>query len=820
MGLGKTVQAVALVVATLNDLRTQRFNGDFMPNEGEDGVYLPATLVIVPPALIGQWMNEIKKIAGDNLVVQFLDYKEKKKNQQNDDGEKDDVGVVVLNPNADIVLTTYQALDDKNNGTAKKGGSNKRARASSVSKILTTTIWGRIILDEMQEIRSWTTMISRQCEQLRSDRRWMLSGTPLWEGIQDFRGELCFLGLEPFAANNEDGYFDFAIANHWDARSKYGLDILRILSLVMLRRTKSMHIIETGMPLLGLKSLTLTFEPVPQDPSERALYCFLESVMHSTLIDKSNDNNNNNDNSSNNGKTKQILRKNQQNKLIFLRLLRELCVSPFLINGGVGCSSQLSTLNRLMKEYNRRRLDMVGVRQDNSGDNTNNNAAYSCDEAIQFLSQVEDVARTDSEFVTNLRVGGGGGISRRNRATLIDPQEKLQKSKEQIAKSTSICNVTRSNRARARWHLALEGVTTGRLEDKSCYNGISNNILKLWEWRNNVASFGTTINTNSNGGNIFSRMINTIAPSSSRAVPEITNVPSLLNRGFRPTEKYFGLPTGNDQREQKLRSLYKRRPEFRWAHPFAYVFSNIPSQVEEEELLESFAHLVSSQRVKIHHLRESDDSKTWTAVIHLSSSDDYDRFDKEAKRINGIDLNITQNLPCIEQEIAAAKAKRNEAKALCAVHPCTLNERNLAKAKAAYEKAKLGLCALTEKHHRPGQVLCSRAFGHFRGLTPHTSASLLKNTTDLIESAKGKIARQISIINDEERTVNQLQNKLGVSGTIESLNTFESLQALKNGDDEKTVCPICLDSLGADGSNGKVSYRQDAIINHRMIDST
>lgn len=809
MGLGKTVQAVALVVATLNDLRNQKTNEDFMTDEDdEDGCYHHATLVIVPPALIGQWMNEIKKIAGDNLVVQFLDCKEQKKNQQNQDGEEKDVGVVVLNPDADIVLTTYQALDGKNNGTAKKGGSNKRARAFSVSKILSSTVWGRIILDEMQEIRSWTTSISKQCEQLKSDRRWMLSGTPLWEGIQDFRGELCFLGLEPFAANNEDGYFDFAIANHWDARSKYGLDILRVLSLVMLRRTKSMHIIETGMPLLGLKNLTLTFEPVPQDPSERALYCFLESVMHTTLIDKSNDGKNDNANgNANSGKAKQILRKNQQNKLIFLRLLRELCVSPFLINGGVGCSSQLSTLNRLMKEYNRRRLDMVGAGQGNSGDNNNNTGAYSCDEAIQFLSQVEDVARTDSEFVTDLRVGGGGGISRRNRATLIDPLEKLQKSKEQIAKSTMICNTTRSNRARARWHLALEGVTTGRLEDISCYNGISNNILKLWEWRSNIASFGTTTNNNhGNGGNIFSRMINTLARSSSRAVREITNVPSLLNRGFRPTEKYFGLPTGNDQREQKLLNLYKRRPEFRWAHPFAYVFSNIPSQVEEEELLESFAHLVSSQRVKIHHLRESDDAKTWTAVIHLSNSEDYDRFDKEAKRVHGINLNITQNLPCIEQEIAAAKVKRNEAKALCEVHPCALNERNLAKAKAAYEKSKLGLCALTEKHHRPGQVLCSRAFGHFRGVTPHTSASLLKNTTDLIESAKGKIARQISIINDEERTVNQLQNKLGVSGTIESLNTFESLQALKHGDDEKTVCPICLDSLGADDrSNGKVS---------------
>ena len=110
--------------------------------------------------------------------MQFLDHKEpKKKNSRNnnknkkqDDDEK--VADVVLDPNADIVLTTYQALDG---GSAK----NKRGggRAYTVSTILSSTIWGRIILDEMQEVRSWTTTISKRCEQLQSDRRWMLSGT-------------------------------------------------------------------------------------------------------------------------------------------------------------------------------------------------------------------------------------------------------------------------------------------------------------------------------------------------------------------------------------------------------------------------------------------------------------------------------------------------------------------------------------------------------------------------------------------------------------------------------------------------------------------
>jgi len=821
MGLGKTVQAVALIVATLDELRNQQHTNS-------------ATLIIVPPALIGQWMNEIKKIAGDNLVVQFLDHKEQQTKKTKELG---DTTVVILDPNADIVLTTYQALDGKGNKNhvASKGKGMKkrtaaRMRALAVSNILLSTIWGRIVLDEMQEVRSWTTSISKQCEQLQSDRRWMLSGTPLWEGIQDFRGELCFLGLEPFAANNEDGFFDFAITNHWDQRSTYGLDILRILSLVMLRRTKSMNIIDTGMPLLGLKNLTVVFEPVPQDPSERALYCFLESVMHTTLLT---DNKSTGNGTNNNNNTKQQILKNQQNKLIFLRLLRELCVSPVLINGGLGCSSQLATLNRLLKEYNRRRLNTTvgGTGQDTTnttgggtGTGQNNNTfpkTYSCDEAVQFLSQVEDVARTDSQFVTNMVMGGGGGVSRRNRATLIDPQERIQQAKNQISKSTTVCNITRSSRAKARWHLALEGVTTGQLEGTSCYNGISRKILKLWVWRKNVPSSGTLTNNNSS---FFSRMIRTINPKSSsrtrriatQAQAQVVQIPSFLTRGFRPTAKYFGLETGNEteneisqkyQREEKLKCLYNKY-EFRWSHPFALVFSNIPIQISKDELQESLGDLVLSQRVKIYHLRVSKDSKTWTAALHLSNKEDYARFYKEATRTNGIQLQIEQPIPCIEQEIADAKDFVTTSKYQCDVYPCSVNERNLAKAKIAYKKAKLGLCALVEvdHHKRPSQVLCSRAFGNFRGVTPLTSVSLIKDSKNRIEAATRTLTKELSIIHNEERVVTQLEKKANnVSNKIKSLNTFDALQALKNGDDENTSCSICLDTLGAgDGSDGMV----------------
>ena len=43
--------------------------------------------------------------------------------------------------------------------------------------------WRRVVLDEMQEIRSSTTDHARACEKLLCDCRWMVSGTPLYTSI-------------------------------------------------------------------------------------------------------------------------------------------------------------------------------------------------------------------------------------------------------------------------------------------------------------------------------------------------------------------------------------------------------------------------------------------------------------------------------------------------------------------------------------------------------------------------------------------------------------------------------------------------------------
>lgn len=288
MGLGKTLEVLGLIVASLDELKREA--ADAAKDCGEDDrIPTHATLIIVPPALVSQWKAEIRKAVGDSLTVQCFNQKSLRFESEGADGTEEEEDV-----DPDIVITTYGALSGNDS-----------------SRVLSNFAWGRIVLDEMQEIRSSTTKIAKNCDSLSCQRRWMLSGTPLFEGIGDLRGELNFLQLEPYAARLEDGFFDFSITNHWQHHSLHGLETLRILGMLMLRRSKSMTIAETGKPLLGLKPLTVEFVPVPQDPSERALYCFLESIISRLLRMSSSDT-----------KTSAASRKT------CLRILHEMCVSP------------------------------------------------------------------------------------------------------------------------------------------------------------------------------------------------------------------------------------------------------------------------------------------------------------------------------------------------------------------------------------------------------------------------------------------------------------------------------------------------------------
>ena len=109
----------------------------------------------------------------------------------------------------------------------------------------------------MQEVRSTTTKLAKNCEKLYAPRRWMVSGTPLYDKISDLQGELYFLRVSPFGAGHDDGFWNHCVGRPWEAKEEAALDALQVLlGAVMLRRSKTQTYLD-GTPILELPTRSI-----------------------------------------------------------------------------------------------------------------------------------------------------------------------------------------------------------------------------------------------------------------------------------------------------------------------------------------------------------------------------------------------------------------------------------------------------------------------------------------------------------------------------------------------------------------------------------
>ena len=832
MGLGKTVQMLALVLATKND-----------ENDDDD----PATLVVVPPALLSQWKSETAKITGNHLRTQIFDA-DTRTFQPAFAGQPTE-------GNVDLVLTTYAALAQQ-----------------AAARVLRSHSWKRIVLDEMQEIRSSTTKLAQNCQHLTGHRRWMLSGTPLFDGIQDLRGELSFLGLEPFAASNDDGFFDFCITQHWDAKSHYGLDALKALALVMMRRSKTQTYLDPvrnePVPLLGLPPLEVTMEPVPQDPSERAIYCFLEYLVHSNLGDEDADEDNTRRHSKGNH--------DEGKRKLFLKFIRDACVSAHLLTGGLGCATRLDTLDRVMVEHNRR--------NSSNGDSITlqDGKALSVEQAVEFLSRVVDTARVEEGFITTEKVGGGMGRSRRERA-FESAELKLGEAKERLKNAEKIMRAVKSRRAKARWHKAMEMITTGALNGfsespRKINPEVNTYIRNLWRWRRLV-----------------------IQSADDKNMP-LAGLPERLRRGWRPTTNFFRsesfyrardnwrklldlivhgeafqtksitescpkensckfngsdgslsdddsttkLPVTHSSLTSKARKyhalwrwrfLFKHNPNrrgemtfpglslrqtddrglsllrisrrFRWAHPSTLLLEGIPLAASMDDLRHSIVGALdqndSPNAVSIFPVTKL--RTTWKAYVKFSKAANFADFFAKAKKPDGVGLKTKDPPDWIVAEYKKTSEGLKDAMAANTVYPCDSNIKNLAEAKKAHKFARLGL-RMNASNMRIGHVSVYRGFHTMRSDGNRSCWQLLERCLTAIDGCEEDLALQTSIVATENRMVERLEKVANrqISTEVQNLSTFEILEALKSGKRDQTSCPVCLSPLGDDeASGGKVA---------------
>lgn len=137
MGLGKTVQLIATILG--NKKRK--------------------TLIVVPKSIVSQWVDEIAKFAPSLRCKAW------------DGPARDSTNINFV----DVVVAPYSVV--------------------KIGSRLHGIHWDRIILDEAHEIRNRNSKIFKTVNALKSDIRWAVTGTPVFNSMNDFVSLCEFVGI-------------------------------------------------------------------------------------------------------------------------------------------------------------------------------------------------------------------------------------------------------------------------------------------------------------------------------------------------------------------------------------------------------------------------------------------------------------------------------------------------------------------------------------------------------------------------------------------------------------------------------------------------
>ena len=147
MGLGKTIQLIATMIGNLQ----QR------------------TLIVVPKSIVNQWKEEIEKFS-QGLKIGIFDGPDRAKTPAE-------------LANFNVVIAPYTVIV------------NKGKKQEQGKTVLHQFHWSRVILDEGHEIRTFAAKRHKAAALLRSDIRWIVSGTPVYNSMKDFVSLCLFVGL-------------------------------------------------------------------------------------------------------------------------------------------------------------------------------------------------------------------------------------------------------------------------------------------------------------------------------------------------------------------------------------------------------------------------------------------------------------------------------------------------------------------------------------------------------------------------------------------------------------------------------------------------
>lgn len=254
MGLGKTISTLSLIHLVPRD--TEYAN---MQHKDTSYAY-STTLVILPMSLLSQWESEFSNTNNNPNHECLVYYGEHTQNLK----------TLLTRPKANkvpvVLLTTYGTVLNE----FMKNSKSLSSHSSATKQGLYSVRFFRIILDEGHIIRNRLAKTSKAVYALSLDRKWVLTGTPIINRLDDLFSIFKFLELEPW--NNFTYWKNFVSIPFEQRHISQALHIVKtILDPIFLRRTKDMKQPD-GKRLITLPEKQIITEEIAFSEYEKELY--------------------------------------------------------------------------------------------------------------------------------------------------------------------------------------------------------------------------------------------------------------------------------------------------------------------------------------------------------------------------------------------------------------------------------------------------------------------------------------------------------------------------------------------------------------------
>ncbi|KAG0016617.1 DNA helicase rad5 [Entomortierella chlamydospora] len=277
MGLGKTIEILSLVHSNQMDK-----SGLDTPEEAFSRLSTsnsthrrpsPTTLIVCPMSLLSQWRDEAVNSSDGSLKVEVYyggsrDWTDDALTQR---GAPD-----VLITSYGTVLSEYSSLVG-GQGPDKTSGSN----LASLDDVKSQGNWRkgspifnvefhRVVLDEAHQIKSRMTKTAKACYAINSVRRWVVTGTPIQNKLEDLFSLVHFLRAEPWS---NFSFWRTFISIPFESKDKdKALKVITsVLEPLVLRRTKATKD-ENGNPIVMLPERIIEIEYLHFSEQENDIY--------------------------------------------------------------------------------------------------------------------------------------------------------------------------------------------------------------------------------------------------------------------------------------------------------------------------------------------------------------------------------------------------------------------------------------------------------------------------------------------------------------------------------------------------------------------